>query len=368
MYNKHGDNMEHVYIHIPFCRRICSYCDFCKMFYSEKLIDPYFEALKKEIEDFYEGEVLKTIYIGGGTPSMLNNKELNQLFEIIKIFKKQDDLEFSFECNPEDINLSFLEVLKKKGVNRLSIGIQSFNENKLKFMERQANYDDLKAKIKLARSFGFDNINLDLMYGIPGESLIDLKKDLKLFLKLKPEHISTYSLIVEDYTKIKIAGIKNNPEELDAKMYEYICKKLNRKGLKKYEISNFAISGYESKHNLAYWDNKEYYGFGLGAAGYMNGFRYENTPNINNYLEGKYRKNEALLSKREIMEHELILGFRKTRGINIKEFEEKYEITLAEAFPIKILIKNQDLILKKGHIFINPKRIYMMNEILLKMI
>jgi len=338
------------------------------MFYHEPLIKSYFTALKQEIKNFYENEVVKTIYIGGGTPSMLKVNELNELFEIIKILKKDSDIEFSFECNPEDINHGLLETLKKNGVNRLSIGIQSFNEEKLNFMERKTNYEELEEKIKLIRNFGFNNINLDLIYGIPGETFNDLKKDIKDLLKLKPEHISTYALIIEENTKIKIDGYENVSEELEVKMYEYICKKLSRKGLKQYEVSNFALKNHQSRHNLAYWHNHEYYGFGLGAAGYMNGFRYENTRNINNYLKGKYRYHETLLSKTEIMEHELMLGFRKTKGVNIQEFEDKYEVTLEETFPIKPLLKNKDLILKNGHIFINPKKIYMMNEILLKMI
>ena len=360
--------MEHVYIHIPFCLNICSYCDFCKMFYHEKYIEPYFEALTKEIDEFYQGENIKTIYVGGGTPSILNSNELQKLFSIIKVFKKAQDCEFSFECNVEDINEELLLMLKDNDVNRLSIGIQSFNQDKLKFMERSANFKDVDHKIKLVRKLGFNNINLDLMYGIPNETLDELRKDVKLFLKLKPEHISTYALIVEDYTKVKINNFKNIPEEEEFKMYEYICKKLTNNKFKHYEISNFAINGYESKHNLAYWDNHEYYGFGLGAAGYINGFRYENTKNIDNYINGKFRNSESLLSKQEIMDYEIMLGLRKIKGINIKEFEEKYGIILEDNFPIKPLIKNKDLILKNGYLFISPKRIYLMNEILLKMI
>lgn len=360
--------MKHVYIHIPFCKNICSYCDFCKMFYNEKFALTYLDALAKEVNEFYMGEKVNTIYIGGGTPSCLKEKELDQLFDIIKVFNRTTDCEITFECNPDDINDSLVAKLAVKGVNRISIGIQSFNIKNLKFMERESNFEDIRTKMNLIRYYGINNINLDLMYAIPGETLETLKKDIKLFLKLKPEHISTYSLIIEKHTKINNAHVTNIDEELDAKMYEYICKKLKRKNYIHYEVSNFALPNHESKHNLSYWNNEEYYGFGLGAAGYINGFRYENTKNLNDYAAEKYRETEALLSKQEIMEYEVMLGLRKMEGINLQEFYDKYEVNIQDVFPVKPLIKNKDLIYKNGYLFINPEKIYVMNEILLKLI
>ncbi|NLL02251.1 MAG: radical SAM family heme chaperone HemW [Mollicutes bacterium] len=360
--------MESIYIHVPFCKNICSYCDFCKMFYTAKDAERYLESLRNEVEEYYLNEEIKTIYIGGGTPSVLNPNELNKLFEIIKLINKTSDCEITFECNPEDINDLLINILKVGGVNRISIGVQSFNQEKLAFMERKNNYEDLKKKIEIIRNKGINNINLDLMYGIPNEGLETLKKDLKMILKLNPEHISTYSLIIEDSTKIKIKGEKNIAEDKEAEMYRYICKKLKAKGYNYYEVSNFAKDGYFSKHNLNYWNNEEYYGFGLGAAGYMNGFRYENTKNIDAYCQGNYRLNEALLSKQETMEYELMLGLRKTEGISLQEFFDKFEVNIQEVFPVEPLVKNKDLIYKNGRIFINPDKIYIMNEILLKLI
>ncbi|MDD4187361.1 MAG: radical SAM family heme chaperone HemW [Bacilli bacterium] len=360
--------MESVYIHIPFCKSICSYCDFCKMLYTSRDSLRYLEALKCEVEEYYLGDCIKTIYIGGGTPSVLNPEELAKLFEIVDLFKKTTTCEITFECNPDDITEVLIDILKVNGVNRISIGMQSFNTEKLIFMERISDFEDIKNKINLINNKGIYNINLDLMYGIPGEGIDILKKDLKMLLKLNPEHISTYSLIVEDNTKIKIRGDENIDEDLDAEMYKYILKKLKSKGYIHYEVSNFAKDGYFSKHNLTYWNNKEYYGFGLGAAGYINGFRYENTKNIDTYCEGNYRSSEALLSKQETMEYELILGFRKVEGINLQEFFDKYEVNIQEAFPIKPLLKNKDLIYKNGYIFISPEKRYLMNEILLKLI
>ena len=172
--------MKHVYIHIPFCKNICSYCDFCKMFYNEKFASTYLDALAKEVNEFYMGEKVNTIYIGGGTPSCLKEKELDQLFDIIKVFNRTTDCEITFECNPDDINDSLVAKLAVKGVNRVSIGIQSFNIKNLKFMERESNFEDIRTKMNLIRYYGINNINLDLMYAIPGETLETLKKDIKL--------------------------------------------------------------------------------------------------------------------------------------------------------------------------------------------
>ena len=205
--------MESVYIHIPFCKSICSYCDFCKMYYNGSFVTQYLNALINEIHDRYMGEEIKTLYIGGGTPSALTIKDLNYLFDIISKLNLSDDLEFTFECNLNDINEELLLFLKEKRVNRLSIGIESFNENKLKFMERNHTYEEAVQAMKLARSLGFDNINVDFIYGIPGETIKDMKKDLDMILKLEPDHVSTYSLIIEDNTKIGYQGLIPIPEE-----------------------------------------------------------------------------------------------------------------------------------------------------------
>lgn len=360
--------MESVYIHIPFCKSICSYCDFCKLFYHGPWVTQYLNSLLLEIQDKYMGEEIKTIYIGGGTPSALSIKDLKYLFEIVGKFKVAEDFEFTFECNLNDINEELLTLLKENKVNRLSIGIESFNEDKLKFMERNHTFEEAVSAIKLARNLGFNNINVDLMYGIPGETLKDLKKDLEQILKLEPDHISTYSLIVEDNTKISNNGVIPIPEELDASMYEEICERLKNKGFIHYEVSNFAKEGKESKHNLTYWNNEEYYGFGLGAHGYIHGVRYENTRSITKYFKSEYVKSEELLSKEDKMYNELMLGFRKIQGINLKEFFRKYEINMQDAFELREVLKERELIVEDEYIYVNPEYIYVMNEILIKIL
>jgi len=360
--------MESVYVHIPFCKSICSYCDFCKMYYHGPWVTQYLNALLREIEERYEGDKIKTLYVGGGTPSSLSLKELKYLFEILRKIDLADDAEVTFECNLNDINIELLSLLKEFGVNRLSIGIESFNEEKLKFMERYHTYAEAKEIMKLVRKYGFNNVNLDLMYGIPGETLKDLKKDLDMILDLKPDHISTYSLIVEDHTKVGNMGIVPISEELDASMYEYICDRLKKEKFIHYEVSNFGKEECLSKHNLTYWNNNEYYGFGLGASGYIHGMRYENTKTLKDYFDGKWIKTQDILSKEDIMYNELMLGFRKMEGISLRKFYERYGINMQEAFDLREVLKEDELLVKDEYIYVNPKYIYVMNEILIKII
>lgn len=360
--------MKSVYIHIPFCSSICSYCDFCKQLYNSSNVEKYLNALEAEIRDRYNDEELDTLYIGGGTPSALNIGELNKLFEIIKLLKLKDTIEFTFECNVNDITEELIQLLKQNRVNRISIGIESFNKEKLKFMERFADYSDVQNKIEMIRNNGINNINVDLMYAIPNETMKDLKKDLDLIIKLKPDHISTYSLILEEYTKLSLQEIKPIDEELELEMYNYIRKKLNKKKYIHYEISNFSLSGKESIHNLNYWNNEEYYGFGLSAHGYIDGIRYENTKNFNKYIEEQFVSKQEIVGFKEKQDYELMLGFRKINGINLEEFYDKYGVNMQEVYPIKPLVKNKDLIYKNGNIYINPDKLYIMNEILLKLI
>ncbi len=359
--------MKAVYIHIPFCKSICSYCDFCKVFYHQKWVHDYFNALRDEIMDRYMGEKISTIYIGGGTPSCLSLRELEYLMEIVKLFYFDDTIEFTFECNLNDINEEMLSILKENNVNRLSIGIQSFQRKKLNIMGRNHTFREASDKIQLAREMDFLNINVDLMYGMPYETLKDLKKDLKLFFKLKPDHISTYSLILSSHTLLHVNQMKEIDEELEAKMYQYLCKKLKGK-YHHYEVSNFALRGMESKHNLNYWNNQEYYGFGVSASGFIDNIRYTNTKNLLKYMNGNYDDTKDILSKQDIMDHEVMLGLRKMQGISLREFQETYGVALEDAYPILPLLKNKELMKKNGYIFINPDKIYVMNEILIKII
>ncbi len=355
--------MRSVYIHIPFCKSICSYCDFCKMLYNASWAKTYLDSLKREINEYYEGDEVDTIYIGGGTPSSLSIIELKELFGILKIFKKSENCEFTFEMNVNDINDEMCNVLKENGVNRVSVGVESFNKDNLKFLNRKHTKKEIFKNISILKKY-FENINVDLIYALPIETQSVFKSDVKSILKLNVPHISTYSLIIEDNTVLKIKNIKNIDEEEDFKMYTYICKKFKSAGYNHYEVSNFARTGYESRHNTNYWCNAEYYGFGLGAHGYINGIRYENTRSLNKYINNYYRFSEYLVSKKEDMENEIMLGLRKLDGLDLYEFFNKFDTNLQDEFNIIDLLKNKFLIIEDKKLKIPEDKIYIMNEII----
>lgn len=357
-----------VYIHIPFCRNICSYCDFCKLLYKKDWADLYLDKLNEEILDRYLDDEIKTIYIGGGTPSCLSLSQIKKLLEICHNFHLSSQIEFTFECNLDDITEEILYLLKLNGVNRLSIGIQSFNEDNLYFLNRKHTLEEAEEKMALIRKLGFNNVNIDLMYALPTEDLSVLKKDLTMFLKLEPDHISTYSLMIEPHTMLYQKRIKPISEDMDSLMYKTIIKTLEKKDYHHYEVSNFAKEGYESKHNLTYWNNEEYYGFGLGASGYIDDIRYTNTKSLKNYLDGFYHGEQEILSLKDAMDNELMLGFRKCEGISLEKFKRKFGKNMEDCYPIKPLLKNKDLKEEDGYIFIPKDKFYIMNEILLKMI
>lgn len=357
--------MKSVYIHIPFCNTICSYCDFPKLYSSVCNKKKYLKELKKEILKKYKNEQIKTIYIGGGTPSILSINELKELLEITNIFSKEKDIEFTVECNIESIDETKLKLMKKYNVNRISIGVESFDKKNILFLNRHHNKKEAISKIKLIKKY-FDNINIDLMYAIPIENIKTLKKDINLLLKLKIPHISCYSLIIEPHTKLYNDNIEYIDEDLDYKMFNLICKKLKK--YHHYEISNFSLLGYESKHNLTYWNNEEYYGFGMGASGYINGIRYNNTKNITEYLNGNYTIEKNKLTKKEQMQEEMFLGLRKLEGVNKSNFEKKYHKKIEEVFEIQNLIKEKRLCMNSDYIYINPKYIYTSNDIMISFV
>jgi len=358
--------MKSAYIHIPFCNNICSYCDFCKLYYNEKWIDDYLDSLELEIKNNYKNDVLDTIYIGGGTPSCLNLQELNKLFNILKIFKKKENTEFTFECNIEDINIELINVLKENGVNRVSIGVQSFIDKNILLLNRNHTKKDVFDKIKLLKNNGITNINIDLIYAIPNETIEDLEYDLNCFLELDIPHISTYSLIIEENTKLFIDKYTNISEELDFEMYELIKDKL--KHYHHYEISNFSKVGYESKHNLTYWNNDTYYGFGLGATGYDGIYRSVNTRSLNNYLNRQWLKEKEKVSFNEKIENAFILGFRKIDGINILDFQKKYNLDINKISILNKFIEDGKIIKTENEIKLNDDYMYISNDILMEFI
>ncbi len=355
------------YIHIPFCKNICSYCDFCKNYYNDEMVSKYIDALEKEIKDNYKKEVLDTLYIGGGTPSSLSYDNLNKLFNVLKTFKLSNDYEFTFECNFEDITDELLKLLKENKVNRISIGIQTFNDKFEDILSRTIDKDKMFESVSKAKKY-FDNINVDLMYAMPTESINDLKKDLINIIKLDVTHVSTYALIIEDHTKLSIKNTKEINDDLQSNMYYMIVNELTKFGYNHYELSNFSKKGYESRHNLTYWKNERYYGFGAGASGFINNIRYDNTKSITNYIKGKTKTYKENLDKLSLMKDEVMLNLRMIKGINKNDFYNKYKIKLEDAFNYSSLVKNSLLKEDNNNLFIPKDKLFISNEIIIRML
>ncbi len=360
-----GDIMS-IYIHIPFCNSICTYCDFCKILYDRKYINDYLDNLEKEIKMRYNGEIVNTIFIGGGTPSSLNDSELIRLMNIIKVFKLSKEYEFTIECNVESITESKLEIMKKYGVNRISIGVESFDDNVIKLLGRNHTKNDVYKKIKIVKKY-FDNINIDLIYAAYDDINI-LKSDINCFLELDIPHISTYSLIIEDNTILKIKDMESIDEDTDYEMYKYIENILEKNNYIHYEISNYAKDGYQSKHNLVYWNNEEYYGFGLSSTSYINNERITNTRNLRNYLNGEYSGTIIYEDKNIRMENEVMLGFRKLDGIDLEVFKNKFNVSLEDIYNVNDLINAGYLVKENNHIRIKKEYMYISNEIIVRVL
>lgn len=362
-----ANNPKSLYIHIPFCSNICSYCDFCKFYYNEKLVDDYLSNLNLEIINNYQHEVIETLYIGGGTPSSLSLSNLKKLFAIIDKINFSSDLEFTFECNIMDLTDEKLLFLQKNKVNRLSIGVESFQDEILTFLERKYSQENIIERVKIAQKY-FDNINVDIMYAVPGETISNLINDLEMFIKLDIKHISTYSLIIEEHTKLFINKVNYIDEDIDKNMYDLICDKLKENDYIHYEISNFCKEGYESRHNLTYWKNNKYYGFGLSASGYVGNIRYTNTKNLTKYLSGEFAKETEIITKKIDASNYAILALRTKYGINKQKFCELYGCDFIDWFEVQDLV-NDNILLDNGNCYvINYKYWYVSNEILTRFI
>ena len=357
----------YIYIHIPFCDCICSYCDFCKILYNNKYINNYLDNLEKEINCRYKNELIKSIYIGGGTPSSLSYQELERLFNIIKIFKLDSNYEFTIECNVNNLDINKIKLFKDNGVNRVSLGVQSFNKEILTILNRSHTYKEVYSVINNLKNNNINNINIDLIYGV-NDNIDIVKKDIDYFLSLDIPHISCYSLIIEDNTLLKINNYQNIDEDIEYEMYKYIENKLTSNGYIHYEISNYAKEGYQSTHNINYWDNGSYYGFGLGSVSYIDNYRISNTKNISKYNKGIYISNREYEDMNTNMSNDMILGLRKIKGVSISKFYNKYRKDIREVFDIDDLINNKILIIDNDNMYIDSKYIYLSNQVLIRFI
>ncbi|EGJ26852.1 radical SAM family heme chaperone HemW [Streptococcus porcinus] len=328
------------YVHIPFCTQICYYCDFSKVFIKNQPVDAYLQALIAEFRS-YEISQLKTLYIGGGTPTAINAQQLDYLLtELTRDLDVASLEEFTIEANPGDLDAEKIAVLQASAVNRVSLGVQTFNDKHLKQIGRSHNEAQIYETIDSLKAAGFSNISIDLIYALPGQTLEQVKENVAKALALDIPHLSLYSLILEHHTvfmnKMRRGKLNLPTEDLEAEMFEYIIQEMEAHGFEHYEISNFGKPGYYSQHNLMYWNNDHYYGCGAGASGYLDGIRYRNRVPIQHYLkavqEGNARLTEEVLTLEEMMEEELFLGLRKKSGVSIAQFEAKFPHSFKERY------------------------------------
>ncbi len=354
-----------IYIHIPFCVRKCRYCDFLSFPAQQETKEQYLKKLAEEIRLFPEKEKWKvtTIFFGGGTPSLLEGEEIAFLMDTIKnAFEIEQDAEISIECNPGTIDEKKLYFYQKSGINRISFGLQSSKNEELKLLGRIHTYETFLESYEMARKCGFQNINIDLMSALPGQTVQSYEETLNHVLSLKPDHISAYSLIIEEGTpffeeyeedlKRREAGKKCSllPSEEDERQMYYDTKKMMEKyGYFRYEISNYAKPGYECRHNIGYWRRKDYAGFGIGASSLLENSRLKNTDSLKKYLAGNFIEERENLDQKAQMEEFLFLGLRMMAGICAEDFFRCFGVTIESVYGTVLKkLRKQNLINKKG--------------------
>ncbi|MEK5216204.1 radical SAM family heme chaperone HemW [Psychrobacillus sp. FSL H8-0487] len=367
-----------VYIHIPFCHQICNYCDFNKFFFHNQPVDEYIESLGKEMalwaNDLQKAEI-ETIFIGGGTPTSLSVDQLDRLLELITTYIPMEHVtEFSSEANPDELTLDKMQKMREFGVNRLSMGVQTFDQDLLKVLGRTHSNDHVYEVINHAKQTDFPSISIDLMYGLPNQTMDQWKASLQEAFRLKIPHISAYSLLVEPktifYNLLSKGKLSLPGEDLEAEMYGYLLEEMQSHGYIQYEISNFAYVGKESKHNLLYWNNDEYIGLGAGAHGYVNGKRYSNHGPIKKYMQTIDTGEQPLMMLKEVtnvekMEEEMFLGLRKNEGVSLAKFEERYGLTLRDVYGKELdeLLQRELLVLENNCVRLTSRGRFMGNEV-----
>ncbi len=361
-----------LYIHIPFCNQICNYCDFPKRIGNDKAYLEYTNALVNEIESYKNYlDKVETIYIGGGTPSLFPLEHLSTIIDKIMNYLDIDNVvEFSIETNPDDINDELIIKYRELGINRVSVGVQTFSNNLLSQLNRKHSCETAINALNVLKNNGMNNINIDLMYGVPNQTIEDVKNDLNILKELDfINHVSYYSLILEENTKFYTMHDKNildlPSEELEFEQSQLINKELSNLGYKKYEISNYSKDNTDCIHNIKYWKSKEYIGIGLAAHGFLNGIRYENTKSFKDYISNNNTITEYDSSNEDKLLTEIIMGLRLKEGINISEINTKYELDFLNRYNfINKFIEEEYLILEDNKLFFTNKGFLLSNEIL----
>ena len=333
------NNIHSLYIHIPFCNKICDYCDFTKLQYFRKFAVSYLDALKDELASYNIGK-LKTIYVGGGTPTALEDDLFLELLKIIDPFK-EGIKEYTFEANPESLSLEKIKMLKEHGINRVSLGVQTTNDKILQTVNRNHSFEQVKTAIKNLKEQGIDNINVDLILGLPHTSKKILEDDIKNVLSLDVKHISCYGLTVNPHTVLFNKGFEEPSGDILRQYYDIVEDILRENDFIHYEVSNWAKPGYQSEHNLTYWRNEQYYGVGLGASGYIGETRYKDTINLSQYLTRAFISEKEKVSDKDKLTYQIMLNLRTIEGLDIKYVQDKESI-VDELVKEGLLIKEQN--------------------------
>ena len=358
-----------LYIHIPFCEHICDYCDFPKLQYFRNFAIKYLETLRKELCSYNINHQLETIYVGGGTPTALEDDLFLELLEMIAPYSKGVK-EYTFEANPESLSIIKLKRMKQHGVNRLSIGVESTDDKILSLINRKHTFEDVQTAIQRAREIGFDNINVDLIIGLPHVQKVNFIKDLDKVIALDVEHISCYSLTVHPHTVFSLKGVEEPKDEFARELYDIAEEKLKEAGFIHYEISNWAKPGRESLHNYTYWKDEQYYGVGFGAAGYIKDIRYTNTRNLELYNKCEYVAEKETVTLEDDKIYFIMLSLRTIRGIVLSEYEERFgeDFYKAHQETVDAFIKQGDLIFKDGRIYPTYNGMMILDQIIMALI
>ncbi|MCQ2814715.1 MAG: radical SAM family heme chaperone HemW [Bacilli bacterium] len=364
-----NNKVKSLYVHIPFCEHICDYCDFPKLQYFRNLAIQYLVSLKKEISDLHIQNNLDTIYIGGGTPTVLESDLLIELFEILKPYTLNLK-EYCIETNPETLTQEKVSIIEKYHINRISIGVESTSNRILKSINRHHTFEDVISCVSLLKKHSINNINVDLILGLPNVTKDMLKDDLKNILNLNVEHISAYSLTVHPNTIFYMKGITENSADYERELYDIIHTTLTDANYIHYEISNFAKEGYFSKHNFTYWNNEQYYAVGLGASGYINNIRYSNTKNLSKYNNFKYERKEEQVTKESYITYAIMLNLRTYKGLDCQKLKEEtdYDILFEKKNYLRACINNKDLIKEKNIIKPTYKGMMILDQIILNLL
>lgn len=370
-------NKISIYIHIPFCESRCHYCDFCSSLLPGSNVEKYFKYLRKEIklhEDFLKDRVIDTVFIGGGTPSSVNSSFIKEIMKDLSDFEFSKDREISIESNPNSLTREKAEAYFSSGINRISLGAQSFNEEILKRIGRIHKKYDIYRALENARSAGFKNINLDLMLALPGQKFSDIEESIKEVKELNLPHISYYSLILEEGTKLfknhEKSPLSFPTEDEDRIMYHFVVDELKNIGLKQYEISNFAKEGYECRHNITYWKLRNYISFGLSASSNIDNLRYTNYYNFKDYYEALDKSEKPIgfsenLSKTNRMNEFIMMGLRLNSGVDIDEFDKKFNEDFLKIYDkeIETNLKSNLILLEDNNLRLTEKGRDLSNQV-----